>query len=88
MNFEDKMKDLLIQNGMFGSQADEVIAEAKVANCCESMMGRWGDDVSGYPEMMVNVLWLSVKTVALKWLEENAPEAWFKPMFMDDQTPA
>jgi len=35
-----------------------------------------------YPDMMYNLLMVSIKPVALKWIEDNCPEAWFKEMFM------
>ena len=84
MDFETKMTGMLIDNGMFDSQAKEVIEAAKIDDICEAMKDRWHSDVSGYPAMMTTVFWLSVKTVAAKWIEENAPDAWFKPMFADD----
>ena len=81
MNIEDAIKEKLIENGMFESQADEVLSIAKDEELLGDMKGRWGDDVRDYPAFMMPVIWLSVKSVAAEWIEKNAPEAWFKPIF-------
>ena len=79
MTVYEKMLKLLIDNGMFESQAREVL---KIVAAEQQERGnRWVDDEKDYPAGLYNVLWLSVKRTALKWLNENAPQAWFKPMF-------
>lgn len=83
MTFEQNMKMLLEQSGMFPEQAQEVIELSKTDNINESMKGRWSDDVEGYPPMMVKVLWMSTKTIALQWIDENLPEAWYRSMFSE-----
>ena len=82
MTFEQKIQEMLVANWMFESQAKEVINEMKKDKWIESMEGRWNDDISGYPDTIVNAMWFAAKTAALDYIEKNIPQAWFKPMFM------
>jgi len=75
-----KMHKELINNGMFDTQAKKVMRKV-MEEQKELIGGRWQDSASDYPEATVNTLWLSVKMSALEWINENAPQAWFKPMF-------
>jgi hypothetical protein len=71
----------MTSRGMFPSQANEVIEKYIALRKDESMLSRWNDEVSAYPEPLQSILWMGVKDYAAKWIEENAPEAWFRPMF-------
>lgn len=82
MTFEAKMRQLLTKNGMSDSQADEVISLAKADIALNDMAERWGDDESCYPDVMANIVWIGVKSVALKWVDKNKPLAWFRPVFV------
>lgn len=81
MTVEQKMKDWLISNGMFDNQAEEVLNLAKEEELFKSMKNRWQSDSEGYPTALYAVLIISLREIALQWIEENCPEAWFKPMF-------
>ena len=50
----------------------------------DSVFDRWLEDVNGYPEMIRSVLWLSAKRVALEWITENKPEAFYRPLFEEE----
>lgn len=57
MTITEKIKKLLTENGLFDNQADEVV------EICEdneelfySFKGRWNEDESAYPEMIINIL--------------------------------
>lgn len=83
MNFRESMINAMTSRGMFESQAIEVIDTYITSNEDDNnpMMDRWDEDVAGYPEVMSNILWMGVKEYAAKWISENAPQAWFRPMF-------
>lgn len=80
MTFEMKMRRLLEDNGLFDKQINTVIDLAKES--LSDMKGRWGDEINEYPNTMTNIVWISVKQVAIKWIEKELPQAWFKPMFL------
>lgn len=69
------------QRGMFDSQAEAVVEQMMADPALESMAGRWDDRVSDYPQPMLAVLVMSLRSNAVSWIEENLPKAWYKPMF-------
>ena len=81
MTFEEKIKGLLVSNGMFDYMADEVMERIKADEAHQSMQGRWKDDVDGYPTQLFSVVWEIAKHHALEYIDENLPLAWFRPMF-------
>lgn len=81
MTFEEELKRLLTDNGMFDSQeASEIMETVKRQD--KVMLHRWSADISGYPDTVINVLWLSVRQEALKYIDANCPLAWFRSMFV------
>lgn len=83
MTFEEIMRKNLKNRGMCDTQINEIMVAVKTAEENQSMLNRWCDNVSDYPDMMANVVWISVKRHALEWIEKNLPLAWFKPMFYE-----
>jgi len=80
--FAEKAKEMLTGSGMSEENANEVLAEIKVHKANEPMKDRWNEDVSGYPEGMVNILWSVVKMCALEFIDKNQPEAWYRDCFV------
>jgi len=81
MTIEEKLNSMLVENGMFDSQAAAVIERVKADEANEPMASRWKDDISDYPPQLLAVLWLTVRRIALAYIEETCPLVWFKPMF-------
>ena len=84
MTIEDKIKEMLVSKGMWDNQADAVLAQMKVDDengFVHPMKGWWTDDVEGYPNSLLAVLFVTADRVALQWIDENKPKAWFRPMF-------
>lgn len=81
MTFEEKCLNLLQEYGMWPDQAMEVLEMVKADEANKAMIGRWSDSVEGYPASLIAVLWLSVKDVALQYIDANCPTAWFRTMF-------
>ena len=69
----------LVSRGMFDKQADAVLESLALAP--DPMQGRWNDCIDDYPDVVLNAVSLSLDAHAVKWIEENLPNAWFKPMF-------
>ena len=84
MTIEEKLVEMLIENGMFDTQAKEVMELIKSDEANETMQGRWRDAPGDYPEVMLAVLWLSTRIKALEWIDENVPQAWYRPMFVEE----
>jgi len=74
-----KLRTTLYDHGLFEEQADAILA--RVMEKSEPMAGRWNDPVDAYPPFMINVLWMGVKPEAVRWIDENMPLHWARPMF-------
>ena len=81
MTIEDKIREMLVERGMFDSQAVEVVEAMKVDKINEPMEHRWMDEADDYPPQMLTILWIGAKHQALKYIDANCPKAWFRPMF-------
>lgn len=81
MTIEEKLVDMLYNHGLFKHQAVEIIERVKADEVNKSMMGRWQDQMDGYPSQLLAGLWLSVEDHALQWIDENCPQAWYRPIF-------
>jgi hypothetical protein len=73
----------MLENGMSVATANTAMALIERDTSMESMKGRWGDDVSDYPDKLAWTTYLLAKPVIAKYLEENLPHAWFRPHFAD-----
>lgn len=83
MNTRQKFESMLIERGMFESQAKEVmdLAVPVLDGQVDNYKITWDRPSEEYPDVLYNVMFHSVRKVALKYIEENIPMAWFKPMF-------
>lgn len=73
------IRTALYNNGLFENQAEAVLD--RVIAQSEPMKGRWNDRVSDYPPAITTVLFLSAKLEAVKYIDENCPQHWARPMF-------
>ena len=83
MTTKNKLKKMLTDRGMSEYQASVVLAEAisQIEKIVPEYDFTWDRPAEEYPEIMYDVFWLTLKDVAKKWIAENAPKAWFRPMF-------
>ena len=79
--FFDAMKARLNENGLFDEHVEKIMELAVKDESLSNMNGRWGDDVSGYPGMMTHLTFRLIRPIAYKWICENIPAAWFRPVF-------
>lgn len=75
-----KMTDLLEENGMFRAQAIKVVSTVH-CDQTEAISEALDKQVKGYPDSLIDIAWVIVKKAAVKWIEENCPAHWAKPMF-------
>ena len=81
MTLQDKMRALLTENGLWPQEAAAVLIKAKGEKALESMTERWNDDLESYAAEMLAALWVTVQHVAAKWLAENKPKHFARPLF-------
>ena len=83
MTVRQNLEARLISYGMSEEQAKEVM------DLCIPMLNSlipdyhitFDAEAYIYPSISYGLWFQSMKPVALKWIEENKPMAWFKPMF-------
>ena len=82
MTLREEMKSRLVACGMFAAQADEVLRLAREDEDLGAMRQCWDDDIGDYPVVMTQIVWVSVKAVALDCLDVTVPKAWYRNMFV------
>lgn len=83
MTTREKLEDMLINCGMFDSQAKEVIdiSIPELDEVAGNYRITFDRPANEYPEPIFDILFLHIKPIALKWIKQNKPEAWFKGVF-------
>ena len=81
-----KLEDKLLKMGMFESQAKEIldISIPKMNEITENYSISWHSCSSEYPEVIYNVLFMTVRTDAFQWIKKNKPQAWFRPIIQEN----
>jgi len=82
MTIAERMKTMLVDNGLFDSDAVKVMEQAKESEVLSCMNGRWDEDITGYQSSLLSVVWISVKSIALSHIDETCPGAWYRSMFV------
>lgn len=81
MTFRQWAEEFCVERGMFSNDAKKVVELLMADPSFDSMQCRWEDDVSGYPPQMQSVLIVSLKEVAISYIEDKKPKAWYKSLF-------
>ena len=82
MTTREKFEQILINKGMFESQAKQVmdLAIPEIDGNQDYKM-TWNRNYTEYPDSLYAVLLMTIYPIALKWIEDNCPNAWFKSKF-------
>ena len=85
MTVKEKIEQILVDLGMFQQQAQKVmeIAIPKIDAISEDYQIEWDNYYDIYEDEMYEFLFSIVKPVALEWIEEHVPKAWFKENFVE-----
>ena len=85
MTIQEKLISMLVNNGMFESQALEVIENSKksINTLVEDYTIDFDKDASDYPDIIYNIWYTGIiKKEALNWIDKNKPLAWYREMFI------
>ena len=85
MNFIDSMKKYLSENAMSEDDVEGVIALVEEHALFNSMQGRLNEDVFAYPNIMMNLCIINIKVVALEYIDEHCPQAWFRTCLLPEE---
>lgn len=73
MTVREKMKERLVENGLWPKEADAVIENAEYDKSLDAMVSRWDETVEGYPSQLLATIWASIKLFAIEWIDKNKP---------------
>lgn len=81
---KEKLKEMLTSRGMFDNDADKVLDDVipQIDAYATGYNITWDRPASEYPDVLYGVMWVPLQEAALKWIDSNAPQAWFRPMFL------
>ena len=84
MTVREKLESMLVANGMFENQAKEVIELSipKLNELADDYIITFENPSNQYPDMIYNLWYMTIKPIALKWIDDNKPMAWFREMFV------
>ncbi len=84
MTVREKLESMLVANGMFENQAKEVIELSipKLNELADDYTITFESPSNQYPDMIYNLWYMTIKPIALKWIDDNKPMAWFRDMFV------
>lgn len=84
MTVRQKFEEMLKERGMSNIQAQMVmdVAIPLINESDESYKLTFDSPSEEYPNTIYRMLFDgTIKSIALNWIEENVPMAWYKPMF-------
>ena len=84
MTVREKLESMLVTNGMFENQAKEVVELSipKLNELADDYTITFESPSNQYPDMIYNLWYMTIKPIALKWIDDNKPMAWFREMFV------
>lgn len=83
MTTKDKVIEYLTDKGMSSDEAEEVFKRA-VPELERSGRITWHRPADEYPDVVYITLFVALRRIALIYIDETCPLAWFRPMFSDD----
>ena len=86
MTILKRLTEQLQQKGMFPDDAQNIMSRAveqsqNRKSALYPMKSRWDDDAEGYPPQLLAITWVAIKAIALEWIDEHYPQAWYRSMF-------
>jgi hypothetical protein len=86
MNFKHKLVEMMHEKGMNFDDAEKVLEQVISDPSTEPMKDVWLDNVSGHPESVIAVLWLTTRRLAIEYLEYHKPESWCIGVFKSENS--
>lgn len=82
MTFRQFALDYLDHREVSRDQAIAIVDRLIDHPAAAEMRDRWDEDTSGYPPVIATIITITLRQVAVEWIDENCPEAWFRPAFV------
>jgi len=81
MTIEQTIRKQLAEHGLWPEASVDAVMVATKESTPDVEERRWAEAASDYPTAFISVLWFAATTQALKWIDANCPQAWYRPMF-------
>ncbi|MGZ3302958.1 MAG: hypothetical protein ACXVBG_18885 [Isosphaeraceae bacterium] len=81
MTLREWAMDYCLQRGMPPTSAKAVLERVDLETNVEMTCPWEWDTTDGYSAFLLDVLSICIDLAAVTWIEQNCPEAWYKPMF-------
>ena len=81
MTVKEKLISLLVAKGLFHSQAEEIVV-LTIPQISDENVIDYNSPATDYPDSFYTVYLCCMKPIALKWIDDNKPEAWCRAMFV------
>ena len=83
MTIGEKLSKMLDDRGLFPKQTEAILKNYVDGPLGAEMRSRLNDSVEDYPPVLLTVCWMGLQKTALDWIDENCPQHWARPMFVD-----
>ncbi len=83
VTFDQWAREQLRGKGLSQPQIDAVMIRVRAHPANDVMKSKWDEDMSSYPykDTMEGIIWFTVRSITLEWIDETCPDAWFRPVF-------
>lgn len=83
MSTKDRLIRMCFECGMFENDAKQVVESAipDIDALVSDYQITWDQPADGYPNQLYAIWFITVKEHAIKWIDKNCPQAWFREVF-------
>jgi hypothetical protein len=84
MTVKDRLKKMIEANGPSEQQSEAImeIAMPELDKKARDYTITFDSPASDYPDLFYTIWYSAIKPIALQWIDENKPQAWFRDMFV------
>jgi len=87
MTVEQKIRTLLAEHGLWPDKNVDAVMKIYKETHPEIEDKVWQEPLTAYPPQMIVAIWMGVRHTVVRWIDENCPEAFYRPMFTDEEIP-
>jgi hypothetical protein len=83
MTLRIQLEQLITSRGVSEKDAEEIVQLAIMQDNDSSELNvKFDDDKADYPTSVLRAVYFSFKPYIVKWIDQNKPQAWYRPMFL------
>lgn len=82
MTFTQYAENHLHTCGMFPKSIQEIVEQFPKHKLMEPLRDQLNKNIEGLPKAIVGMFIMQVNKIALEYVDEHIPEAWYRPMLL------